>query len=83
MVVLSVKSWRSESRWVGPGAWSRSVLADALGRCTGLDKTHVKRLARRLMNREALEFEVKSEALAAHCVHILESQGAQLQFRAQ
>jgi hypothetical protein len=81
MSVFAVVNWDEQRRWVGPGAWSRSALVDSLGRCTSLSGVEVKRLARRLFNREILEFSVSGPAEAAHAAHILESLGATIAIR--
>jgi hypothetical protein len=54
---------------------------DSLGQCTNLRGTELKRLARRLLNKEIMEFGVSSSVGAAHAAHILESLGATIEFR--
>ena len=79
MSVFAVVTWDERKRWVGPGAWSRSTLVDSLGRCTNLRGAELKRLARRLMNKEIMEFGISSSTEAAHAAHILESLGAAIE----
>jgi hypothetical protein len=78
---FSVLAWNQDARWVGPGAWSRKQLTNALLDCTGLQITEAKRLTRRLMNKELLEFPIVSATEAGHLLHILESQGARVEVR--
>ena len=75
-------AYDENKRWVGPGAWSRSTLADSLGRCTTLSGVELKRLARRLLDHDVLEFNVLGSAEAVHVAHILESLGATIEIRA-
>jgi hypothetical protein len=81
MSVFAVVGWDERKRWVGPGAWSRSTLVDSLGRCTSFRGAELKRLARRLLDQEIMEFSVSGVAEAHHVLHILESLGATIEFR--
>jgi hypothetical protein len=79
--VIAVVAWDEQKRWVGPGAWSRSTFVDSLGRCTSLRGAELKRLARRLLSQELMEFDISSPEEAAHAAHILESLGASIEIR--
>jgi hypothetical protein len=68
-------------RWVGPGAWGRRPLTNALIQCTSLQSTDAKRLARRLLSRELLEFSIVDREKAKYVAHILESLGAETEIR--
>jgi len=81
MSVFAVVAWDERKRWVGPGAWGRATLVDSLGRCTSLGGVELKRLARRLLNHETVEFSVSGSEQAAHVAHILESLGATIEIR--
>ena len=68
-------------RWVGPGAWGRRPLTDALIQCTSLHSTDAKRLARRLLSRQLVEFAIVDRDKAKYVAHILESLGAKTEIR--
>jgi hypothetical protein len=81
MDTFAVTAWDPKMRWVGPGAWGRRPLTDALIRCTTLQSTDAKRLARRLLGREPLEFAIADLEKAKYVAHILESLGAKIEVR--
>jgi hypothetical protein len=81
MDIFAVTAWDPKMRWVGPGAWGRRPLTDALIRCTTLQSTDAKRLARRLLGRELLEFAIADLEKAKYVAHILESLGAKIEIR--
>jgi len=81
MSVMAVVAWDEQRRWVGPGAWNRSTLVNALGRCTTFRGAEIKRLARRLLSKKLMEFDIASPGEAAHAAHILESLGAKIVIR--
>jgi hypothetical protein len=81
MGTFAVTAWDPKMRWVGPGAWGRRPLTDALIRCTTLQKTDAKRLARRLLSRELTEFTIADLEKAKYVAHILESLGAKIEIR--
>ncbi len=74
-------AWDENKRWSGPGAWNRSTLVDSLARCTALHGTELKRLARRLLSKELIEFDIANASEATHAAHILESLGAKIEIR--
>ena len=78
---FAVTGWDSKMRWVGPGAWGRRPLTNALILCTTLQNTDAKRLARRLLSRELTEFEIADLEKAKYVAHILESLGARIEIR--
>jgi hypothetical protein len=80
--LFAVTGWNPHMRWVGPGAWGKRPLTDALIQCTSLQSTDAKRLARRLLSRELVEFAiVDREGKAKYVAHILESLGAKTEIR--
>ena len=81
MGTFAVTGWDSKKRWVGPGAWGRRPLTDALIRCTTLQNADAKRLARRLLSRELMEFAIADLEKAKHVAHILESLGGKIEIR--
>jgi hypothetical protein len=81
MGTFVVRAWDPKMRWVGPGAWGRRPLTDALLRCTTLQDTEAKRLTRRLLNRELIEFSIADREKAQYVAHILESLGATVEVR--
>jgi hypothetical protein len=54
---------------------------DSLEQCTNLRGAELKRLARRLLNKEIMEFGISSSVEAAHAAHVLESLGATIEIR--
>jgi hypothetical protein len=81
MELFAVTGWNPEMRWVGPGAWGRRPLTDALIRCTALQGTDAKRLARRILSKELVEFAIVDREKAKYLAHILESLGAKIEIR--
>jgi hypothetical protein len=81
MTVVAIVGWDEDQRWVGPGAWSREIVADSLRQCMELRSTEAKRLTRRLLSKESLELEVVALERARQLVHILESLGAKIEIR--
>jgi hypothetical protein len=81
MSIFVVVAWDEQKRWVGPGAWNRSTLVDSLSQCTNLRDVELKRLARRLLSRELIEFPISNSEWASHAAHVLESLGATVEIR--
>jgi hypothetical protein len=74
--LFAVTEWNPHMRCVGPGAWGRRPLTDALIQCTSLHSTDAKRLARRLLSRQLVEFAIVDRDKAKYVAHIPESLGA-------
>jgi hypothetical protein len=81
METLVVESWNAEMAWDSDGSWSRSNLEDRLRACTRFQPTELKRLARKLLAREPVEFSITGREIAESAAHILESMGATVRFR--
>ncbi len=78
MTTLVIHRWVPELGWASPSSWPFAALCDRIEQCTLLRGTELKRIARRVMKREAITLELVSLESARALLHTLESLGAQV-----
>ena len=78
MTTLVIHRWVPELGWASPSSWPFAALCDRIEQCTLLRGTELKRIARRVMKREAITLELVSLESASALLHTLESLGVQV-----
>lgn len=78
MTTLVIHRWVPELGWASLSSWPFAAFCDRIEQCTLLRGTELKRIARRVMKREAITLELVNIELASALLHTLESLGAQV-----
>ena len=81
MELLVIEEWAEEKRWAGESSWNLKAFCHRISLCTSLKGTELKRIARKLKNKELYELEVNSKETATALVHTLQSLGAKVDFK--
>ena len=81
MTSLVIHRWVPEHGWASRSNWPLAAFCDRIQQCTLLRGTELKRVARRVMQGEAMRLELVSVESASALLHTLESLGAQVTFQ--
>ncbi len=81
MEILVIEEWSEEKRWAGENSWNLKSFCHRISLCTSFKGTELKRIARKLKNKEVHELEVNSKETATALVHTLQSLGAKVVFK--
>ena len=76
-----IQSWDEKRKWASENSWSFDAFCDRVSLCTSLKGTELKRLTRKIKNREINEIEVIDKETANPLIHTLESLGAKVAFK--
>lgn len=77
MVTVSIQQWNDRPVWTAWSVQPKTHLVDLLrAACPSLRQTEIKRLARRILNREQNVFELQNGSSAHSLVSFLQGLGA-------